>query len=102
MLATALTIDPVDRYRVIDMSRFLLATASPPAGRGGRPDDDRRPLDAKLLGYGPRGGVAEWLRQGPAKPSTRVRLPAPPPRVHAPAIRGSIPTSPHRRNRWRY
>src|SRR5580658_8677007 len=24
------------------------------------------------------GGVAEWLRQGPAKPCTRVRFPAPP------------------------
>ena len=26
------------------------------------------------------GGVAEWLRQGPAKPCTRVRFPSPPPR----------------------
>ena len=25
-----------------------------------------------------RGGVAEWLRQGPAKPCTRVRFPPPP------------------------
>ncbi len=25
------------------------------------------------------GGVAEWLRQGPAKPCTRVRFPSPPP-----------------------
>ncbi len=24
------------------------------------------------------GGVAEWFRQGPAKPSTRVRFPSPP------------------------
>ena len=24
------------------------------------------------------GGVAEWLRQGPAKPCTRVRFPSPP------------------------
>ena len=27
---------------------------------------------------GPDGGVAEWFRQGPAKPRTRVRFPAPP------------------------
>src|ERR1700728_1235645 len=27
------------------------------------------------------GGVAEWLRQGPAKPCTRVRFPSPPPSV---------------------
>src|SRR5882762_2771207 len=27
---------------------------------------------------GPSGGVAEWLRQGPAKPCTRVRFPPPP------------------------
>src|SRR5579875_4047193 len=26
----------------------------------------------------PCGGVAEWLRQGPAKPCTRVRFPSPP------------------------
>jgi hypothetical protein len=25
------------------------------------------------------GGMAEWLRQGPAKPCTRVRFPLPPP-----------------------
>ena len=30
-----------------------------------------------LLGAGP-GGMAEWLRQGPAKPCTRVRFPLPP------------------------
>ena len=28
-----------------------------------------------------RGGVAEWFRQGPAKPCTRVRFPSPP-RIH--------------------
>ena len=28
--------------------------------------------------HGPGGGVAEWLRQGPAKPCTRVRFPSPP------------------------
>src|SRR5665213_2434615 len=28
------------------------------------------------------GGVAEWLRQGPAKPCTRVRFPPPPRRRH--------------------
>jgi hypothetical protein len=27
---------------------------------------------------GPHGGMAEWLRQGPAKPCTRVRFPLPP------------------------
>ena len=27
----------------------------------------------------PAGGVAEWLRQGPAKPRTWVRFPPPPP-----------------------
>src|SRR5215469_8396299 len=30
-----------------------------------------------VLGSG-RGGVAEWPRQGPAKPCTRVRFPPPP------------------------
>jgi hypothetical protein len=42
---------------------------------------------ATVLGYPGResvarahgvGGVAEWLRQGPAKPCTRVRFPSPP------------------------
>jgi len=33
---------------------------------------------------GPTGGVAEWLRQGPAKPCTRVRFP-PPPRRRRPS-----------------
>ena len=33
------------------------------------------------LGVGP-GDVAEWLRQRPAKPCTRVRFPASPPRRH--------------------
>ena len=31
------------------------------------------------LRHGLCGGVAEWLRQGPAKPCTRVRFPSPPP-----------------------
>ena len=41
---------------------------------GGPPAGDRR-------GRWPgnfRGGVAEWFRQGPAKPCTRVRFPSPP------------------------
>ena len=30
------------------------------------------------------GGVAEWFRQGPAKPRTRVRFPPPPPTITSP------------------
>src|SRR5579863_4820538 len=33
----------------------------------------------RLCGAALCGGVAEWLRQGPAKPCTRVRFPSPPP-----------------------
>jgi hypothetical protein len=38
-------------------------------------------LCGRLAAGQPRscGGVAEWLRQGPAKPCTRVRFPSPPP-----------------------
>ena len=35
---------------------------------------------------GTHGGVAEWLRQGPAKPCTRVRFPPPPRNNHRPAV----------------
>ena len=49
-------------------------------------------------GYGVRrpfrpGGVAEWFRQGPAKPSTRVRFPAPPPAVSLVYVPGQRPFS---------
>ena len=40
------------------------------------------PAGCGLIGRRPgsfRGGVAEWFRQGPAKPCTRVRFPSPPP-----------------------
>ena len=51
------------------------------------------------------GGVAEWLRQGPAKPCTRVRFPPPPRAISSVGERyldtvevtGSIPVSPTRR-----
>ena len=40
-------------------------------------------LCGRLAAGQPRsyGGVAEWLRQGPAKPCTRVRFPSPPPPI---------------------
>ena len=49
-----------------------------------------------------QGGVAEWLRQGPAKPCTRVRFPPPPRAISSVGERyldtvevtGSIPVSP--------
>jgi hypothetical protein len=44
---------------------------TPEVGRAAR-------IDVETMVTG-RGGVAEWLRQGPAKPCTRVRFPAPPP-----------------------
>src|SRR5262245_43525829 len=54
---------------------------------------------AGLTGYG---GVAEWLRQGHAKPCTRVRFPPPPRAISSVGERyldtvevtGSIPVSP--------
>ena len=52
---------------------------------GGPPAGDRR-------GRWPgnfRGGVAEWFRQGPAKPCTRVRFPSPP---LAPDVQPSRPS----------
>src|SRR5207302_2569474 len=65
---------------------------------------------ARPLGSGPDsrgyareyGGVAEWLRQGPAKPCTRVRFPPPPRRaissvgehyLDTVGVTGSIPVS---------
>src|ERR1035438_7271931 len=39
----------------------------------------------------PCGGVAEWLRQGPAKPCTRVRFPSPPPCVPRTRSRRNTP-----------
>ena len=58
--------------------------ASPCQGEG-RGFESRRPLgDATRRHVWSRvesrscGGVAEWLRQGPAKPCTRVRFPSPP------------------------
>jgi Bacterial regulatory proteins, gntR family len=42
------------------------------------------------------GGVAEWLRQGPAKPCTRVRFPSPPP---SPLLSWEISLQGHRRHR---
>src|SRR6188474_357836 len=52
------------------------------------------------------GGVAEWLRQGPAKPCTRVRFPPPPRAISSVGehfldteeATGSIPVSPTSRN----
>src|ERR1700742_4809072 len=56
-------------------------------------------------GQGGHGGVAEWFRQGPAKPCTRVRFPSPPRKSRAISsvgerfpdteeATGSIPVSP--------
>src|SRR5438445_10570926 len=55
-----------------------------------------------------RGGVAEWFRQGPAKPCTRVRFPPPPRAISSVGERyldtvevtGSIPVSPTRHTHW--
>src|SRR3954447_8092859 len=68
--------------------RSAVGSASPCQGEG-RGFESRRPLgDAPGRQWGPtldqqvdtgfRGGMAEWLRQGPAKPCTRVRFPLPP------------------------
>jgi hypothetical protein len=73
--------------------RSAAGSASPCQGEG-RGFESRRPLggagrrpacrrSARLFGtrglfLGPHGGMAEWLRQGPAKPCTRVRFPLPP------------------------
>ena len=78
--------------------RSAAGSASPCQGEG-RGFESRRPLEdasrrlaaptsrcaaaCQAAGRGDRisvapGGVAEWLRQGPAKPCTRVRFPPPP------------------------
>ncbi len=67
--------------------RSAAGSASPCQGEG-RGFESRRPLEApcpppqrrRLVAGSQRrhGGVAEWLRQGPAKPCTRVRFPPPP------------------------
>src|SRR5438105_13274349 len=61
--------------------RGSVGRASPCQGEG-RGFESRRPLwKVRMpLRHAPCGGVAEWLRQGPAKPCTRVRFPSPPPR----------------------
>ncbi len=80
--------------RVGARGRSAAGSASPCQGEG-RGFESRRPLggagsrlacrrSARLFGTGPAprgsacGGMAEWLRQGPAKPCTRVRFPLPP------------------------
>ena len=78
--------DPADRPEV-----SMLGILGPACGRGsagraspcqgeGRGFESRRPLskDRMPLRHALCGGVAEWLRQGPAKPCTRVRFPSPP------------------------
>src|SRR5881398_373971 len=60
------------------------------------------------MGSRPRGGVAEWLRQGPAKPCTRVRFPPPPRAISSVGERfldteevtSSILVSPTTRTAW--
>src|SRR5580693_1103342 len=71
--------------RRLAMRTWLSGRASPCQGEG-RGFESRRPLgDATRRHVWLRvesrscGGVAEWLRQGPAKPCTRVRFPSPPP-----------------------
>ena len=49
------------------------------------------------LRHAPCGGVAEWLRQGPAKPCTRVRFPSPPPRFPDTERHGPMQAVPLRR-----
>src|SRR4029450_9897325 len=88
--------------------RGSVGRASPCQGEG-RGFESRRPLGDALgcpsglpRSLGLPGGVAEWLRQGPAKPCTRVRFP-PPPRALSSAgerfpdteeVTGSIPVAP--------
>jgi hypothetical protein len=65
--------------------RGSVGRASPCQGEG-RGFESRRPLGGadgvnrawSVTSPWPTGGVAEWLRQGPAKPCTRVRFPPPP------------------------
>ena len=68
-----------------ECGRGSAGRASPCQGEG-RGFESRRPLGGAAmrlwLAAGEArscGGVAEWLRQGPAKPCTRVRFPSPPP-----------------------
>ena len=82
------------QHRPAARGRGSVGRASPCQGEG-RGFESRRPLggagsrlacrrSARLFGTGPApwgsacGGMAEWLRQGPAKPCTRVRFPLPP------------------------
>ena len=92
--------------------RSAAGSASPCQGEG-RGFESRRPLGAAATssrkpGSRPNGiigGLAEWLRQGPAKPCTRVRFPHPPRKARAISsvgeryldtveATGSIPVSP--------
>jgi hypothetical protein len=86
--------------RSVARGRSAAGSASPCQGEG-RGFESRRPLGgagsrpqcagqhgssvSRVPGAGtPGGGVAEWLRQGPAKPCTRVRFPSPPRKVPGP------------------
>ena len=69
-----------DGGREVDDARAVMLTHADPhcqyprrVGRGRR----GHPVMPAILG--PAGDVAEWLRQRPAKPSTRVRFPPSPP-----------------------
>jgi hypothetical protein len=92
--------------------RSAAGSASPCQGEG-RGFESRRPLggslgstpdlqDLAMVVPGCSGGMAEWLRQGPAKPCTRVRFPLPPRAISSVGERfvdteevtGSIPVSP--------
>src|SRR5205085_11894782 len=90
---------------------------SNPVVRSARPPTPGRPWGGSAVGLSEatgsrrrlweasgtrRGGVAEWLRQGPAKPCTRVRFPPPPRAISSVGERyldtvevtGSTPLSP--------
>src|SRR5579863_9287027 len=76
---------PVREDSGLACGRGSAGRASPCQGEG-RGFESRRPLGGAAmrlwLAAGEArscGGVAEWLRQGPAKPCTRVRFPSPPP-----------------------
>src|SRR5205807_2362246 len=56
------------------LHRVARAYAEPGQGR----IDGNRPVGSARPGRPGRGGVAEWFRQGPAKPSTAVRFRSPP------------------------
>ena len=78
--------------------RGSVGRASPCQGEG-RGFESRRPLSEVgcPCGMAPCGGVAEWLRQGPAKPCTRVRFPSPPPRFPDTERHGPMQAVPLRR-----